>query len=70
MATESWKAGERVRITSTGQEGYVATTSGLSVITMQTDEADVHAVLVYLRDTTEFKLIPLAALERYDVSGG
>jgi len=66
--TDSWKAGERVRITATGQEGYVATTSGLSVITMQTDEADVHAVLVYLRETTEFTLVPTAALERIDVA--
>ena len=65
---DSWKAGERVRITSTDQEGYVASTSGLSVITMQTDEADVHAVLVYLRETTEFKLVPTAALERMDVA--
>jgi len=65
---DSWKAGERVRITSTGQEGCVATTSGLSVITVQTDEADVHAVLVHLRETTEFKLIPITALERIDVA--
>lgn len=66
---DTWKAGERVRITSTGQEGYVATTSGLSVITMQTDEADVHAVLVYLRESTEFKLVPISALDRLDVVG-
>lgn len=65
---DSWKAGERVRIVSTNQEGTVATTSGLSVITMQTDEAGVHAVLVYLRETTEFKLIPTSALERIDVA--
>jgi len=64
---ESWKAGERVRITSTNQEGYVATARGLSVITLQTDEADVHAVLVYLRETTEFKLVPISAIERIDV---
>ncbi|MGN6742430.1 MAG: hypothetical protein ACTHJL_03935 [Amnibacterium sp.] len=65
---DSWKAGERVRIRSTNQEGYVATTSGLSVVTMQTDEADVHAVLVYLRETTEFKLIPIEGLDRIDVA--
>jgi hypothetical protein len=70
MATDSWKAGERVRITSTDQEGYIATASGLSVITVQTDEADVHAVLVYLRETTEFKLVPISAIERFDVTGG
>jgi uncharacterized protein (DUF2126 family) len=64
---DSWKAGERVRITSTNQEGYVATASGLSVLTLQTDEADVHAVLVYLRETTEFKLVPISAVERIDV---
>jgi len=65
---DSYKAGERVRITSTNQEGYIATASGLSVVTLQTDEADVHAVLVHLRETTEFKLVPTSAIERIDVA--
>ena len=65
---DSYKAGERVRITSTNQEGYIATASGLSVLTVQTDEADVHAVLVYLRETTEFKLVPTSAIHRMDVA--
>ena len=64
---DSWKAGERVRVTATGDEGYVATTGDSSVLVLQTDEADVHAVWVYLRGTAEFKLMPIAGLERVDV---
>ena len=65
---DPYKAGERVRITSTNQEGTIATVRGLSVLTVQTDEADVHAVLVHLRETTEFKLVPTSAIERLDVA--
>lgn len=63
-----WKAGERVRITSTGEEGYVATTASDAVLTMQTDEADVHAVHVFLRGSGEFKLVATDRIERYDVT--
>ena len=65
---DTWKAGERVRITSTGDEGYVAMAGDNDILVMQTDEANVHAIWVYLRGTTEFKLVPLSVVERFDVS--
>ena len=69
MPYDSWKAGERVRITSRDVEGYVATTGDDAVVVLQTDEADVHAVWVYLRETTEFTLVPIDGLQRVDVTG-